>query len=166
MKNVNVAMRKDVYKRQAEQLQKHMDTLGSVYGDQLGGSSAKQVLKDLRNKVPKWNIGATEEQTVMGGVYKNLQGVLDGELKKNVAYKVAMKGVAGDKALLDKLGGFENPEKALLSILSLKNESSFVKNMPLLRELEERMGVKFTTDLDVYASKNLRASKLAALRCV
>lgn len=149
--------------QQAEAIGKYVETLGAQYGTEVSAENAKSIIKGL-DGLSKYNFNASQFESGLSPVYKQLRHAMDSTLKEKVpAYAAAMKPLAKNSDLLSKLSGYGTPEDAVKSIIGLKGKAKFVNDMPLLRDLENNIGIKFTHELDHYASPNLRQLRVSKI---
>lgn len=149
--------------QQAEAIGKYVETLGAQYGTEASAENAKSIIKGL-DDLSKWNFNAAEFDKGLSPVYKQIRHTLDETLKDTVpAYRAAMKPLAEKAALLGELKNYGTEEAAVKSIQGLKATPKFINDIPKLRELENKIGIKFTHDLDSFASPNLRQMRISKL---
>ena len=149
--------------QQADALVKYVETLGSQYGDKAFAPDAKRIIKGL-DGLSNYEFNASKFDNGLSPYYGQMRKVLDDTLKSSVPeYAEAMKPIAEKSSLLSDLKGYGTAEDAVKNILKLKSPANYTNDMPLLRDLENNIGIKFTQDLDPYASKVMRQLKINAL---
>lgn len=147
----------------ANKLSQYITDVVGQYGAEVPAPIAKKIIQDL-DKLGRYDFNATSFDKSISPHFNTLRRTLDQTLKKAVpGYEKAMKPVAEKFELLSNLSKFGTAEDAVGGILGLKNTKNFVNDMPLLRELEQQVGIKFTHDLDPYASKAIRQLRISRL---
>lgn len=147
----------------AEELGKQMDVFAHQYGENISYSNAKSMVQGLQKR-GKWQFGANEMSNGLSPYFNQLSGIMNAELKAAVpAYERAMKPTAAAFDLLSKLDKYGTPESSVKGALGLKNAANYTNELPLLRSLEEKTGIRFTDQLDQYANPVVRDSMVKAL---
>jgi len=122
---------------------------------------AKIIIQEIgRLGYPKGlQLGVSEFDQALTREYKALYEKINGILKENEPYRKAMVGVAADTELNNKLSHYGIVEDAERNIKGLSEPVKYRNEMPLLKELENRTGIKFTEPLEEYANPELRARR-------
>lgn len=144
-------------KTQADRLRQYGAGAFHPAAEEVSGSQAKKLIQGL-DKVSKYDYNSTAFDKNLSRSYKQIRGTLDEALKSaSPEYKAAMKPLAKDSELLSNLSRYGTDEDAVKAINSLKNPATYKNEWPLLKELEGRIGVPFTKDIEPYANAELRA---------
>lgn len=147
----------------AEELGKVMDIFSTQYGEKISYSDAKSMIQGLQQR-GKWNFGANEVSNGLTSYFNQLSGIMNSALKEAVpAYEKAMRPTAEAFELLGKLDRYGTPESSVKGALGLKSAANYVNEMPLLRDLEAKTGVKFVNQLEHYANPAIRDGLSKAL---
>lgn len=147
----------------AEDLGKTMDTFGHQYGDTISYPNAKSMIQGLQQR-GTWNMLANDVAQGTRPYYNRLSGIMNEALKDAVpAYRSAMEPTAKYFDLLSKLDKYGSPESANKAALGLKNVGNYTNEMPMLRDLESKTGINFTTQFEQYANPSVRDSMTKAM---
>ncbi len=148
---------------QADHIRKEVQGTINQFGPDVSGPQAKGIIQGYEKKA-KWVYGAADFDNKMSGSYKQLRYELDSTLKDAVPeYRKAMEPLAKDVQLIGKLRRYGTPEQARTAIKGLKDPTAYKNNIPLLRELEDRTGSKFTHDIEPYANPEARDRLLKSI---
>ena len=131
----------------------------------ISGPEAKQLIQGLdRSGKMVFSDNATNFDRGMSQAYKDLRHELSEHLKDKVPeYRKAMKPLSEDTSLSTKLKKYGTPEGATRGVSNLKNDVNYKNEMPLLRQLEESTGAKFTHDIEPFANPEMRERLLQSL---
>src|ERR1035437_1080226 len=138
--------------------------------DQSGRRSPTKAAIDVKpmiqglDRISKYDFNASTFDKGMSSQYNQLRHTLDSTLKVYVPeYAAAMKPLARDTQLLSKLGNYGTEEQATRRLKSIKNPATYKNEMPLLRDLENRVGSKFTHEIEPYANPEMRANLMKGM---
>lgn len=149
---------------QAARLQAQLDSFTTLHPSGAAPATAvKPMIKGL-DAVSQWSPGNTAEANTMAKQYRQLRHTLDSSLKEQVPeYAKAMEPVANDSRLLGAVDHYADPADAARRIKGLSNPVNYRNEMPLLQQLESRVGSPITGDIDKYANPKLRQAMEDAL---
>lgn len=109
------------------------------------------------DELGKWDFNASTFDKGLSRYYTELRQELDGTLKAHVPeYAEAMKPLAQDTKLLKSLKNYGSEESATKALKSIKNVDRYKNDMPMLRQLEERVGTPLTKEIEPYANPDIR----------
>lgn len=118
------------------------------YEGTLPAAKIKQMIQKL-DELSRYNYNATNFDKGLSVYYKQLRYILDQDLKAAVPeYKAAMAPLAKDAELISKLKKYGEESRAIRAVNSIKSKANQLIEMPLLKELEAKTGVKFTPELE------------------
>ena len=147
----------------ADRIQKDMDAMGQQYGTEISGANAKTVIQSLDEQA-KFNSNPANFGNGLAPIYGQLRHVLNETLIDKIPeYGDYMKPLEINTKTLAALKPYGDPKTALNAIKGLTKDTNFINDMPKLRYLENATGVKFTHELDSYASPALRKMKIEKL---
>lgn len=150
-------------RQMADRLGQYEQGVKETYGDSVRGPAAKLIIQGL-DSVSKYDYNASSFDKGLSNYYKRLRFHLDDTLKDTIPdYRKAMEPVAKDTKLLRSLENYGTEEDAVNRIKGLKNPARYQNEMPLLNELANRYGGKFTETIDSYASPERRAKLIKAM---
>lgn len=148
----------------AERLEQYIQGVKDQFGEaNVTGQRAKKLIQGL-DDVSKYDFNASTFDKGLSKHYKQLRYTLDDALKEAVpAYRDAMKPVAEETRLLRSLEDYGTEEDAVRRLKSIKNTDRYMNEMPLLKQLEEKTGLKFTHDIEPYAKPEIQERMARAL---
>jgi hypothetical protein len=149
-------LNKQGFPERAAALTKVMEGIITENGNTISFPDAKTLVQGLQKR-GQW-LGQNED--VAKGLvpyFESLEGALNGYLKQQVPkYGEAMLPVDENMTLKSAISKYGAPDEAVRAIQALgSNKATYVNEMPLLRELEQKTGTKFTWPIDQYASPAL-----------
>ena len=123
----------------------------------------KKLIQGL-DKITAWNPNLTAFDDAANKSFKQLRYSLDDELKSLFDdYRKAMEPIAEESKLLRKLEAYGTPEKAASRLKSIHLPDRVQSELPLLRKLEEKSGLKFLDAVETYASSEKTEALYRAL---
>ncbi len=139
-------------KQMASRLEEYLHQLPTEAVD---APKAKKLIQGL-DAISKYDRNASAFNNDLAGQYAQLRHTLDATLKNAVPeYRAAMEPLASDARLLKELKKYGTPEAATSRINSLKNPVNYKNEMPLLKELENSTGLRFTDKIEAHANPEM-----------
>lgn len=142
------------------------DRLEQYLADKTGSIAAPEAKKLIQglDSVSKYDFNASSFDKGISPYYKQLRHTLDDSLKTAVPeYAELMKPIAQDAQLLKSLNRYGTEEGATTALKGIKDPARYKNEMPMLRELEQRLGGDFTSKIEPYANPEMRANMIKAL---
>jgi hypothetical protein len=133
---------------QESQLKGEAPKMAKTFDGTIPAVSAKKMIQGL-DKLSKYDFNASSFDKGMSLYYKQMRHVLDQELKNTVpAYRQAMLPLSEDTKLLAQLSKYGEDARAIRAINSIKTKANQLIEIPVLKQLEKRVGIKFMPEVE------------------